>query len=70
VTYDFAERLASGATQAINATKIAINLLLRNMTESLIEANYGLEMQSALSADHKEAVNAFLEGREPTFTGD
>ena len=69
VTYDFAERLASGATQAINGTKIAINLLLRNMTENLIEANYGIETQTALSADHREAVNAFLEGRDPEFTG-
>lgn len=68
--YRYAESLAAGATQAINATKIAINLLLRNLTENLIEAHYGLEAQSALSEDHREAVHAFVEGRVPNFTGD
>ncbi len=68
--YGLAEQLASGAGQAINNTKIAINLLLRSLTDNLIEAHYGLETQSALSADHKEAVNAFLENRSPSFTGD
>lgn len=67
--YDTAERLASGAGVAINYTKIAINLLLRSKVDPLIEAHYGLEAQSALSSDHREAVNAFLEGRRPIFTG-
>jgi len=67
--YGYADRLSAGATQAINGTKIAINLLLRSLTDSLIEAHYGLEAQSALSDDHREAVHAFSEGRPPRFTG-
>ena len=67
--YGFADRLANGAGQAINNTKIAINLLLRSLTDNLIEAHYGLEAQSALSDDHREAVTAFTENREPKFTG-
>lgn len=68
--FGFAERLASGATQAINGTKMAINMLLRNLTESLIEAHYSMEAFSAFSEDHREAVTAFIDGREPRFTGD
>lgn len=64
-----AERLAEGAGIAINYTKIAINLLLRSMVDKLIEAHYGLEVQSALSDDHREAVHAFIEQRTPVFTG-
>lgn len=62
-------QLASGATQAINATKVCINLVLRNVIEPLIEAHLGLESEAQLSKDHKEAVDAFVEGRKPAFTG-
>jgi enoyl-CoA hydratase len=67
--YSYAERLAVGASVAINYTKIAINLLLRSQIDALIEAHYGLEVKSALSDDHREAVKAFLERRPPVFTG-
>ena len=67
--FSMAERLAKGAGVAVNYTKIAVNLLLRSIVDPLIEAHYGLEVQSALSDDHREAVSAFLEGREPVFTG-
>lgn len=67
--FHYADQLANGASIAINYTKIAINLLLRSIIDPLIEAHYGLEVQSALSNDHREAVAAFLAGRQPTFTG-
>lgn len=67
--FHYADRLAASATIAVNYTKVAINLLLRSMVDPLIEAHYGLEVQSALSNDHREAVAAFREGRQPAFTG-
>lgn len=67
--YEVATQLASGATIAINNTKIAINLVLRRAIDSLIEAHYGLEVQSALSDDHREAIAAIQAGRKPKFTG-
>lgn len=67
--FHYADRLAASATIAVNYTKIAINLLLRSIVDPLIEAHYGLEVQSALSNDHREAVAAFREGRPPVFTG-
>ena len=65
-----AETLASGATMAINTTKMAINLLLRNMLEGVIETHLGWETFTSLSADHREAAYAFRDKRTPNFTGE
>lgn len=67
--YGVAERLAKGATRAINGTKLAMNLLLRKQIEPLVEAHIGLEFMSSFSADHREAVMAFKERRKPEFSG-
>ena len=63
-----AEELANGASFAINTTKTAINLLLRNLLEGMIETHMGLETMTAWSADHREAAYAFRDKREPKFT--
>lgn len=67
--FEIAKELASGAAIAINNTKIAINLVLRGVIDSLIEAHFGLEVQSALSDDHREAITAIQQSRKPQFTG-
>lgn len=67
--YGTAQRLASGATRAINGTKAAINLVLRGQIEGLITAHTGLEYMSEFSADHREAVMAFKDKRKPQFNG-
>jgi enoyl-CoA hydratase len=67
--YGMAERLASGASRAINGTKAAINLVLRGQIEALIAAHSGIEFISAFSADHREAVLAFKDKRKPQFNG-
>ncbi len=64
-----ADRLAGGAAIAIQLTKRAINMALRQQLDTLIEAHLGYETMSHLSADHREAVNAFAEKRSPVFTG-
>jgi enoyl-CoA hydratase len=69
VAYGTAERLAGGATKAINWTKIAINMVQRRMVESAVEGMVGMELMSNFTGDHKEAVHAFLEKRQPKFTG-
>jgi enoyl-CoA hydratase len=65
----FAEALATGATQAINGTKVAINALLRAQLEPFIETHFGIETATYLSADHREAATAFRDKRTPVFTG-
>lgn len=65
--FDMAGRLASGATQAISGTKIAINMLLRTQLDTLVDAHLGLETETYFSGDHSEAAHAFMEKRKPVF---
>ncbi|WP_134143439.1 hypothetical protein [Paraburkholderia sp. BL6665CI2N2] len=64
-----AERLTAGSTSAINATTWAINMELRRQFESTVEAYFGQELMSRLTADHAEAVDVFLKKRAPTIVG-
>ena len=65
----FARRLADGPSQAIQAAKISVNILLKEMVAKVFDASMALEMESFRTADHREAVSAFLEKRAPKFTG-
>jgi enoyl-CoA hydratase len=67
--FELAERLASGATVAINTTKMAINLTLRKLLEGVIETHLGWETFTSLTHDHHEAARAFSEKRTPKFEG-
>jgi len=67
--FALADRLAAGASLAINTTKMAANLTLRKLLEGQVETHLSYETQTTWSDDHKEAVSAFLEKRSPKFTG-
>ena len=69
VAFGMADRLAAGATVAINLTKQMINLPLRRHFEGMIDTSVWFEAISAFSDDHREAVTAFTEKRPPNFTG-
>jgi enoyl-CoA hydratase len=64
----FAEKLAKGATLAIRYTKVGVNLELKRLAHSLLDAAMAYEMMTFATADHREAVSAFLEKRRPNFT--
>lgn len=66
---ELAAQLAAGAGVAIRLTKRAINMDLRQRFDAMIEAHLGYETMSHLSEDHREAVIAFSEKRDPKFTG-
>lgn len=68
-TWEMAERLAGGATLAINTTKMAVNLVMRRLLEGVIETHMGWETQTYLTNDHYEAAKAFRDKRTPKFTG-
>ena len=65
----FAQELASGPQVALRGTKMAVNIGLKQLTQSVLDASLAYEALSNLSADHQEAVTAFREKRSPVFTG-
>ena len=64
-----AERLAGGATKAIRWTKTAVNIGLKQLAHTIMDASIAYEALSNQTADHREAVAAFREKRKPKFSG-
>jgi enoyl-CoA hydratase len=64
-----AQRLATGPTQAIRGTKVSVNKILRETANLVLDTSLALEKHCFSNADHKEAIQAFVEKREPKFTG-
>ena len=66
---ELATRLAQGPTVSLSLIKyLVIKGLETDFEESLKMAHLGLD-QTRRTEDHKEAVQAFLEKRQPKFTG-
>ena len=63
----FADRLAAGATRAIRWTKMSVNIGLRDLATSIMDASLAYEALSNITPDHAEAVRAFAEKRPPVF---
>lgn len=66
---EFATRLANGPTKAIRWTKVSVNKILRDTVNLVLDTSIALEGHTFHTADHKEAVKAFVEKRPPKFTG-
>ena len=64
-----AAELAGGAPLAIRWTKTVMNLELRRIATLLTDAALAYETVTNSSADHQEAVNAFIHRRPPQFVG-
>ena len=67
--YGLAERLAAGPLKAMRWTKITTNLPLKALFHAHFDAGIAYECMSNLTADHREAVAAFREQRDPVFSG-
>jgi enoyl-CoA hydratase len=64
-----AARLAAGPGLAISASKVAVNNYIRVISSLVLPLSLSLEERTLFSQDHREAVRAFQEKRDPTFTG-
>ncbi len=64
-----ARRLADGPSFAIQSSKTAVNKLLKAVSNLVLPLSLSLEEVSMTKDDHREAVRAFQEKREPRFTG-
>ena len=65
----FAKKLASGPTTAIGLAKIGIHRGLESGIEAILEYEALAQAIIRTTGDTVEAMNAFLEKREPKFQG-
>ena len=66
---EIAQRLAQMPTRAIGLTKRGFNESLGLDLEKAMAFEEGLQREAGLSGDYKEGVKAFLEKRQPVYTG-
>ncbi len=69
VVDEFAQELLGGAMRAIQWTKLAVNIGLKQQAQAVLDASVAYEALSNATADHQEAVRAMREKRSPRFTG-
>lgn len=65
----FATRLAAGAPLAVQYTKAAINAWVKSTAAPSFDLAQAYEIVTFRSEDHREALDALAEDREPTFRG-
>lgn len=63
----FCNRLLAGATTAIRCTKVLLNLELKRVANTVMDAGIAYEAVTVRSADHREGVRALQEKRKPVF---
>jgi len=55
--------------KAIKWTKMSVNIGLKQLAHSIMDACIAYETLSNRTEDHAEAVAAFRQGRKPKFVG-
>ena len=55
---------------AVRWTKTAVNLVLRDIANKVMDAAIAYEISSNSTRDRQEAVTAFVEKRAPNFSGE
>ncbi|MDZ4778077.1 MAG: enoyl-CoA hydratase-related protein [Alphaproteobacteria bacterium] len=67
---EIVEKLAGNPRWAVRWTKTIVNLQLKEIANTLMDASIAYEMASNTMADRREAVRAFVEKRKPKLTGE
>jgi enoyl-CoA hydratase len=65
----WARRWSEGPRRALQWTKATINIGLKAQATQVLDAGLAYEMLSLQTADHREAIDAFLSRRAPQFSG-
>ncbi len=66
---DLAEMLARGPTHSLALAKKAIHAAATNSLDQQLDVECAMQREVAKSSDYKEGVSAFLEKRQPVFSG-
>jgi enoyl-CoA hydratase len=69
VVDDFVAELLKNPVRAVQWTKLSVNVGLKQTVSAVLDASLAYEALSNLTEDHREAVGAVREKREPRFTG-
>jgi len=64
-----AHKLAAGAPYAVQTSKTAVNKFIKAVSNLVLPYSLAVEELSMRTTDHREAVLAFQEKRDPRFTG-
>ncbi len=64
-----AQRIAANPPHAVRLTKRLLRESMHTRLDTLLEMSAAFQAMSHATADHQEAVNAFLEKRPPVFKG-
>jgi enoyl-CoA hydratase len=65
----YVAKLLSMPPRALQWTKASVNIGLKQLAHSIMDASMAYELLSVTSEDHREAMAALKEKRKPTFTG-
>lgn len=66
---DMIRRIGANPRWAVRWTKSAINVVLRDIANRVSDTAFAYEVLTNATADRKEAVAAFVEKRQPHYTG-
>ncbi len=69
-TDEVVAKILANPRWAVRWTKTAVNLVLRDIANRVMDAAIAYEISSNATRDRQEAVNAFVEKRPPRFTGE
>jgi enoyl-CoA hydratase len=64
-----ARKLAAGAPYAVQSSKTAVNKFIKAVSNLVLPYSLAVEEVSMRTSDHREAVAAFQEKRDPQFSG-
>jgi enoyl-CoA hydratase len=65
----YARKIAAMPARALQWTKASINIGLKQLAHSIMDASIAYEALSNLTQDHREALDAIGEKRKPVFKG-
>ncbi|MFP1631974.1 enoyl-CoA hydratase/isomerase family protein [Zhengella sp. ZM62] len=66
---EFVDRIAARVTRTVSWSKVSVNIALRQIAHSVLDASLSYEALSSALPQHGEAIAAFREKRGPDFVG-